>query len=903
MKKNIYFFFICLAVFLDAQTTINEDFNNVNGGLPTGWEAVFDEGLNYDTNYSYGIYYDFQSNPDDRSLKFSAFDVSGVSPDDSGWVLTPALSVEADEDYEYFFYVKLPVGQRVRFVFANGVANETFLMTNLLEDYSSYFTNDTNEDWVKVQGNFNPDTTGELYFGFKGFYPDYENYEYQTLVIDEVLIRKVPDCIPPSNVAVGTIGYDSADFTWEYDATDVFNVKVIEKNADIETATPVYEQTVTGQSITAINLNPATDYDFYVQSDCASDGTSDWSDKVTFTTICSPDNVMFFEDFSYSDNIGVDGAIPLCWSKIEDPTPNVDQEAYNTVTTLLGHVQLGQWVKDNEKTMFISPRLSTLYPNTNYRLRFKVFNESCANPMTGVDFYDELRYFEVGTMTDPTDPSTYTLFKTLTVPVFGEISINFDTYTGDDKYVVFNRIPNSERVYDLSLDDIYWEEIPATQSIPECVSGLSYPDGGKLISPENVHLLWTPVVEATDYKIKIGTTEGADDTLSETTVSDFSYELTSDLAYDTTYYVSIVSVNSMGESQGCSMYQFTTYKNPHYGGGDEDTIYGGYYFANSTEGAQPSSIDVIYDWIDPIGNNHTLIGNDDWVSTESDSQFNRSKSYFPISDMSFDFPFYGNNYGSGKVYINHNGAIFFRDEPIDLENEYQVNNVNSYGGGSSSGYNYTNMIGAFFTDFKFEDTQVYYHMANDMCVITWYNAANNNWPPTQTEEYATAQVILYSSGDIKVQINAELSTFDDMPPIPPTSGFISHSDIVIANSDASKVVGYKIQDAFGWLLNRDTNPESSLAIYFTPNSDNMAVNNDEAIKEANIAIYPNPTQGVLRVNTDSVVKQIQVYGMNGQKIRSVENINQLDMSSLSKGIYIVNVVTEKESKSFKVIKK
>ena len=60
----------------------------------------------------------------------------------------------------------------------------------------------------------------------------------------------------------------------------------------------------------------------------------------------------------------------------------------------------------------------------------------------------------------------------------------------------------------------------------------------------------------------------------------------------------------------------------------------------------------------------------------------------------------------------------------------------------------------------------------------------------------------------------------------------------------------------------------------------------------NIELYPNPTKGVFSINSNSLDNsdfKIKIFNTLGKIIKSVTNLNTVDMSQFKKGVYIVNI--------------
>lgn len=84
-------------------------------------------------------------------------------------------------------------------------------------------------------------------------------------------------------------------------------------------------------------------------------------------------------------------------------------------------------------------------------------------------------------------------------------------------------------------------------------------------------------------------------------------------------------------------------------------------------------------------------------------------------------------------------------------------------------------------------------------------------------------------------------------------------------------------------------------IYSTLNVDNPVV-------DGSITVYPNPTAERLYIKSKNITK-ITLYNVQGQEVLTSTQ-NQLNMSNLNIGIYILKVYTEQNiSSSFKIIKK
>ncbi|MFK5889831.1 MAG: T9SS type A sorting domain-containing protein [Flavobacteriaceae bacterium] len=80
---------------------------------------------------------------------------------------------------------------------------------------------------------------------------------------------------------------------------------------------------------------------------------------------------------------------------------------------------------------------------------------------------------------------------------------------------------------------------------------------------------------------------------------------------------------------------------------------------------------------------------------------------------------------------------------------------------------------------------------------------------------------------------------------------------------------------------------------------------DENILSSKVSVYPNPSNGVLNVNipSDIFVSNASIFDVTGKQVKIFKSISKsLDISSLSTGIYILKIDTNKGVVSKKVLK-
>ena len=69
-----------------------------------------------------------------------------------------------------------------------------------------------------------------------------------------------------------------------------------------------------------------------------------------------------------------------------------------------------------------------------------------------------------------------------------------------------------------------------------------------------------------------------------------------------------------------------------------------------------------------------------------------------------------------------------------------------------------------------------------------------------------------------------------------------------------------------------------------------------------VIIYPNPVQNILYVKGNSEAYSIEIYSLIGQLVKTVSNANEIDVSLLSQGVYLIRIRNENISTTQRFIK-
>tara|TARA_B110000977_G_scaffold16584_1_gene20333 strand:- start:1322 stop:2497 length:1176 start_codon:yes stop_codon:yes gene_type:complete len=119
-------------------------------------------------------------------------------------------------------------------------------------------------------------------------------------------------------------------------------------------------------------------------------------------------------------------------------------------------------------------------------------------------------------------------------------------------------------------------------------------------------------------------------------------------------------------------------------------------------------------------------------------------------------------------------------------------------------------------------------------------------------------------------------------------GFTNHKHLLFENADHVP-----------WVVDSSIEQEMidfvSMHLYNALDSENIQL--DE--KESNsLLVFPNPTSSKFRLSTLSKEYKVIIYNLNGVELFRRENTNEIDIEQLTKGIYTVQLIDEKQYSTY-----
>lgn len=364
------------------------------------------------------------------------------------------------------------------------------------------------------------------------------------ICLEDIKIEEIPDCKRVATINAADVVATSASLSWEAAGEETaWNLKVsttpLASPSDVIADT--YDGQVTDKKYTLENIEPNTTYYVYVQSVRADkECVGDWSTAISFTTLCLPLALPYTEDFEGYDS----GIIPDCYTLSGDVK---DKTAASVGTT--------QWYKD--KVLKLSQVAKT---NKNYcvfplldckdaselQLRMVVMPTYCGTLGTPLEKCSRY-YYEVGVMTNPEDPTTYTSIAADSLIADGTTTgrdryYSFADYKGDDegvkgKYIAIRVLPyklssGSESAGSICIDEVEIDYIaPCTP-----------PTGLKVEAFDNdtVRLSWTALSKQGNFRVRLFeqqvTDPSAEGFAVDTLMSDTNSVVIKNLKGNTVYY-------------------------------------------------------------------------------------------------------------------------------------------------------------------------------------------------------------------------------------------------------------------------------------------------------------------------------------------------------------------------------
>lgn len=296
-SDNASFTTLCGIINVNATTSWNEDFQSfADNVIPDCWDnSASTTTSSWGNEYIWGTY----SQSTNRMLRMNNAYLDGGT----ALINTPEIAIPNDGNtYELAFdYSNVAlVGNNLSVkISANGgafVEKGTYYPSGNVSSYPGAFSNavislaDYSGQTIKVQFFANP-TSGT-------------SSEGGAMFVDNISVHKVSSCFAPTALSAGNLSANSARISWTAGGSETA-WRLQYRAADGDWSA---EQAVSGSAQRDLTgLSADTEYLVRVKAYCDADDQSNWSDVLSFTTLCTAAAMPFEEEFSNASEL------PSCW--------------------------------------------------------------------------------------------------------------------------------------------------------------------------------------------------------------------------------------------------------------------------------------------------------------------------------------------------------------------------------------------------------------------------------------------------------------------------------------------------------------------------------------------------------------------------------------------------------------
>ncbi len=272
MKKTLLFLFtsVFLSWALFAQVTDNFDTYSA-GSDPTGWTKYQTE--SDDPGF---IVTGSQANSAPNSLYHNDDNVTNES---TSWIVAPVYTSTGNDQLTFYYRQNHTAsyynysGVWYSTTGTDPIANPGD-WTEIQEFNSTFgFSEDT---WTQFSHTFNLAAGTTIYVAFK-YTGDWAHEFY----IDDFSLDAAPSCPAPNNLSASPVSLTGAELSWnETGSATTWNIEY--GPAGFAQGSGTMVSGVTSNPYALTGLTAGQEYDFYVQADCGSNGTSNWAGPFTW---------------------------------------------------------------------------------------------------------------------------------------------------------------------------------------------------------------------------------------------------------------------------------------------------------------------------------------------------------------------------------------------------------------------------------------------------------------------------------------------------------------------------------------------------------------------------------------------------------------------------------------------
>ena len=284
--------------------------------------------------------------------------------------------------------------------------------------------------------------------------------------VDDIEVKALPTCVKPTLGNAQFISEEGASLQWTENGSATSWVLEYSTNQNFTDATSVTRNGISSYAIT--DLTAGTTYYVRVKSSCGDGDESDWSNVVTFTTLCESINAEGysenFDEYEVASNYTAPSArvLPDCWSAI-----NTTSYSNYSVFPTIYYYSSTNYANSTPNSLKLYSYYSS-YSDYDPQPQYAILPPM--NSLAGMQVtlqargYNTSSTFKIGTMSDPSDASTFTMITEQTglTTSYQEFEYVIPANCHDNFLAIMIDAASSSRTYNGAyIDDIVITEAPA----------------------------------------------------------------------------------------------------------------------------------------------------------------------------------------------------------------------------------------------------------------------------------------------------------------------------------------------------------------------------------------------------------------------------------------------------------
>ena len=284
--------------------------------------------------------------------------------------------------------------------------------------------------------------------------------------VDDIEVKALPTCVKPTLGNAQFISEEGASLQWTENGSATSWVLEYSTNQNFTDATSLTRNGISSYAIT--DLTAGTTYYVRVKSSCGDGDESDWSNVVTFTTLCESINAEGysenFDEYEVASNYTAPSArvLPDCWSAI-----NTTSYSNYSVFPTIYYYSSTNYANSTPNSLKLYSYYSS-YSDYDPQPQYAILPPM--NSLAGMQVtlqargYNTSSTFKIGTMSDPSDASTFTMITEQTglTTSYQEFEYVIPANCHDNFLAIMIDAASSSRTYNGAyIDDIVITEAPA----------------------------------------------------------------------------------------------------------------------------------------------------------------------------------------------------------------------------------------------------------------------------------------------------------------------------------------------------------------------------------------------------------------------------------------------------------